>query len=92
MSPLGKMKQTLLWASFHILCHTEILSHQEAVRFLCTSAQEKTALGPEPYWHGFAATAFRASTPASVLPACHFWTAIPRADDVEAGEGTAGIA
>lgn len=63
-----------------------------AVRFLCTSAQEKTALGPEPYWHSFAATAFRASTPASVLPACHFWTAVPSADNVEVGEGTAGIA
>lgn len=56
-----------------------------AVSSRCSSAQEKTALGPEPSRLSFAATTFRASTPASALPTCHFWTAIQSAGDVEAG-------
>lgn len=46
MSPLGKMKQTFLWESFHILSHTEILSHWEGCQISLLLSSGENSSGP----------------------------------------------
>lgn len=46
MSPLGKMKQTLLWESFYILSHPEILSHWEGRQISLLFSSGENSSGP----------------------------------------------
>lgn len=46
MSPLGKMKQTLLWQLFYILSHTEILSHREGRQISLHFSSGENRSGP----------------------------------------------
>lgn len=46
MSPLGKRKHNLLWESFHILSHTEILSHWEGCQISLHFSLEENSSGP----------------------------------------------
>lgn len=75
-----------------ILSRSEVLSHWEGCQISLLFSLGENSSGPRAISAQFCGFNFRASTPASALPARRCWTAIRGAADVAVGEGWVGAA